>query len=257
MNGSIQLRLFPDPKPLVENLGVQFFRTLSEAPGVYFMKDSEDKIVYVGKAKNLKKSLNSYRVANPDRMNRRLLRLLSSVRKVECQECHSESEALSLEAELLLALKPRYNRAGTWAAVPRFILFKCDADTLELKIDDAKIDGWYAGGPFNSNVYRLYATIVRLIHVSLRNLQFSKMPMGWFAGVYPETVVFPLVQGTPVELQKHLELLFKGDPELFCIWVRDRTKRLEQLFDGFVLAEQLKVICELSLKMKKRVNSVS
>jgi len=51
--------LFPDPRPLVERLGQDFFRHLTECPGVYLMRDAQDSILYVGKAKNLKKRLNS------------------------------------------------------------------------------------------------------------------------------------------------------------------------------------------------------
>lgn len=62
-----QLLLLPDPQPLVERLGRDFFRRLPECPGVYLMRDGTDTVVYVGKAKNLRKRLGSYRTANPDR----------------------------------------------------------------------------------------------------------------------------------------------------------------------------------------------
>jgi excinuclease UvrABC nuclease subunit len=59
-----QLLLIPDPRPLERQLGRKFFRKATHRPGVYVMKDAEDKIVYVGKAKNLKQRLNNYRVAS-------------------------------------------------------------------------------------------------------------------------------------------------------------------------------------------------
>jgi hypothetical protein len=71
-----QMLLFPDPRPLVERLGRDFFRQAPERSGVYLMRDSSDTVLYVGKAKNLRKRLGSYRVANPDRMARRHLRML-------------------------------------------------------------------------------------------------------------------------------------------------------------------------------------
>src|SRR5690348_8709656 len=115
-----QLLLFPDPKPLVEHLGPDFFRGAPDKPGVYLMRDKEDKVVYVGKAKNLRKRLGNYRVANPDRMARRHLRLLRAVHRIELQECPDESAALLRESVLLRTLKPKYNRAGTWVGVPQF-----------------------------------------------------------------------------------------------------------------------------------------
>jgi len=73
MRASQQL-MFPDPQPLVERLGRDFFRTIPSGPGVYLMRDAADVVLYVGKAKDLRKRLTSYRVANPDRMPRRHLR---------------------------------------------------------------------------------------------------------------------------------------------------------------------------------------
>jgi hypothetical protein len=47
-------------------------------------------------------------VANPDRLARRHLRLLRLVARIELQECADEAAALAKEAELLLALKPKF-----------------------------------------------------------------------------------------------------------------------------------------------------
>src|SRR5882672_11108546 len=119
-----QLLLFPDPRPLVERLGADFFRHAPELPGVYLMRDAANQVLYVGKARNLRKRLASYRVANPDRLRRRHLRLLGSVERIELQECASEEAALAREAELLRGLKPRFNRAGTWVGPRRYVTWK-------------------------------------------------------------------------------------------------------------------------------------
>ncbi len=74
-----QMLLFPDPRPLVERLGADFFRRAPDHPGVYLMRDASDTVLYIGKAKSLRKRLASYRVANPERMRRRHLRLLHAV----------------------------------------------------------------------------------------------------------------------------------------------------------------------------------
>src|SRR5216684_2559581 len=96
-----QILLFPDPRPLVERLGQQFFQQAPQCPGVYLMRDAADTVLYVGKAKNLRKRLGSYRVANPDRLARRHLRLLRAVTRIEVQDCRDEAAALVREAEFL------------------------------------------------------------------------------------------------------------------------------------------------------------
>src|SRR5439155_6390067 len=98
------------------------------------MRDTNDVILYVGKAKNLRKRLGSYRVANPDRMPRRHLRLLRAVVRIELQECPDERTALARESEVLRAVRPRFNRAGTWPAPPRFLGWRCVEQRLLLAV---------------------------------------------------------------------------------------------------------------------------
>src|SRR3989442_15291991 len=129
-----QQLLFPDPQPLVERLGRDFFRQLPECPGVYLIRDACDVILYVGKAKNLRKRLGSYRVANPDRMPRRHLRLLRNVARIELQECPDESSASARESEILRTVRPKFNRAGTWPAPPRFFAWRCLEQQLHLTV---------------------------------------------------------------------------------------------------------------------------
>jgi excinuclease ABC subunit C len=71
------------------------------------MRNKTGVVLYVGKAKNLRQRLGSYRVANPERVSRRHLRLLREVTSIEVELCSSETTALALEARLLRRLKPR------------------------------------------------------------------------------------------------------------------------------------------------------
>src|SRR5438876_11547485 len=107
-----QLWLFPPPRPLVERLGEDFFRELPERPGVYFFCGHESGVLYVGKAKNLRKRLASYRVANPERFPRRIIRLLHKVARIEFDVCASEEVARHREELLICVLAPKFNRAG-------------------------------------------------------------------------------------------------------------------------------------------------
>jgi len=107
-----QLWLFPPPKPLLERFGTEFFRALPAAPGVYLMCGEREGVLYVGKARNLRKRLLSYRVANPERMSRRIIRLLFQVRRIEWDVCPSEAAAAAREEGLICVLGPKFNRAG-------------------------------------------------------------------------------------------------------------------------------------------------
>jgi hypothetical protein len=107
-----QLWLFDPPKPLVERLGEEFFTALPTGPGVYLMCGAQEGVLYVGKARNLRKRLSSYRVANPERMPRRTIRLLHQVRRIEWDECASEQLASEREEMLICVLAPKFNSAG-------------------------------------------------------------------------------------------------------------------------------------------------
>ncbi len=107
-----QLWLFPPPKPLVDRFGEDFFRQLPSGPGVYLMCGPQEGVLYVGKARNLKRRLSSYRVANPERLPRRIIRLLQQVTRIEFDECADERQAVYREEMIIAALAPRFNRAG-------------------------------------------------------------------------------------------------------------------------------------------------
>jgi len=107
-----QLWLFPPPAPLIERLGEEFFRALPSTPGVYLMCGAGEGVLYVGKARNLRKRLSSYRVANPERFPRRMIRLLHRVTRIEWDECSTEAAARHREEELICVLMPRFNAAG-------------------------------------------------------------------------------------------------------------------------------------------------
>ena len=116
--------LFAPARPLVERLGREFFRKVPAQPGVYFMRDATGEVVYVGKAKNLRQRLRSYRVANPERMPRRHLRMMREVARIDFDLCPNESAALAREARLLRRLKPKFNRAGVWPGKAQFLTWR-------------------------------------------------------------------------------------------------------------------------------------
>lgn len=84
-----------------------FLKTLSTEPGVYRMYDKEHQVIYVGKAKNLKKRVSSYFRSNiPDSKTRVLV---SNIFNIEVTLTNTETEALLLENNLIKKYQPRYN----------------------------------------------------------------------------------------------------------------------------------------------------
>jgi len=84
-----------------------FLKTLTAAPGVYQMYDVNDKLLYVGKARNLKKRLTSY--FRKTGLSLRIDSMIRQVSSIEVSLTHTETEALLLESNLIKSLKPRFN----------------------------------------------------------------------------------------------------------------------------------------------------
>ena len=82
-------------------------RTLPETPGVYRMLAENGDVLYVGKAKALKRRVGSY--ANVNKLPMRLKRMVAETKDMVFVHTHTETEALLLESNLIKKLKPRYN----------------------------------------------------------------------------------------------------------------------------------------------------
>jgi excinuclease ABC subunit C len=121
-------------------------RHLPEGPGVYLMKDRLGSVLYVGKAKNLKRRVSSY--FQPSRRFRieqpKIAAMLDLVVDFDIMEVRSESEALLFEGKLIKEWKPKYNtdftddkrflhvRVDLSTALPRFRLVRFRTDDKSL-----------------------------------------------------------------------------------------------------------------------------
>ncbi len=82
-------------------------KSLPEVPGVYQYFDKQDKIIYIGKAKNVKKRVTSY--FNKTVENHKTRVLVKNISRIEHVVVDSEMDALLLENNLIKKYKPRYN----------------------------------------------------------------------------------------------------------------------------------------------------
>jgi len=83
-------------------------RTLPAKPGVYLFKDKDGKVIYVGKAANLKSRVRSYFGA-PSNMSSKIQQLVSKIQDFEFVVTSSEQEALILECNMIKKYTPKYN----------------------------------------------------------------------------------------------------------------------------------------------------
>ena len=128
-----------------------FTRTLPQGSGVYLMKDRLGHVIYVGKAKNLKKRVSSYFQGSKRfiRAQPKIAAMVEMVCEISIHETKNETEALLLEGKLIKEYKPRYNtdftddkqflmvRVDLQSELPRFRLCR-----------NKKEDGAHYYGPF-------------------------------------------------------------------------------------------------------------
>ena len=86
---------------------MRFVKHAPSAPGVYRMIDDKSEVLYVGKAKNIKKRVTSY--TRPAGHDNRITRMIAATVTMEFVSTKTETEALLLEANLIKRLRPRFN----------------------------------------------------------------------------------------------------------------------------------------------------
>jgi excinuclease ABC subunit C len=99
----------PDPTPRLTGYDCiqACLRTLDGSPGVYRMLDAESRVLYVGKARNLRARVSNY--ARPGNHSARIERMIRETAAMMFLTTRTETEALLLEQNLIKQLKPRYN----------------------------------------------------------------------------------------------------------------------------------------------------
>jgi excinuclease ABC subunit C len=151
-------------------------RSVPVDPGVYLFKDAAGHVIYVGKAKNLRKRVQSYFRKPPDKSRKAAL-MISKARGLDCMLTASENEAFILESTLIRKFVPRYN-----------IILRDDKRYPSLRMDlkepyprlrivrKIRKDGALYFGPFSSaqSVRRTLKMIDRVFR--LRKCKDRRMP---------------------------------------------------------------------------------
>ena len=243
---SAQLRLFPLPRPLIERLGDNFFKSAPREPGVYIMRGQADRILYVGQSKNLRTRLAYYKNANPDRVPRRLTRLVHEVETITLERMPTAEAARARELELLRIHQPRFNRADTGPRFYHYVDLQTGGDnlTINLHLDSPahphEEQSWI--GPIRGRTvaFEAFAALHRLTFSAQHQLRrCSELPLipkrlasftietptavpplgSFFAGNSVELVT-PLLESQSPHAEPPLQLLHQCDAETLLSWSR-------------------------------------
>lgn len=111
----------------------EIIKSLPHRPGVYIYRDLSGVILYVGKAKDLKKRVSQY-FQRDDAVGAKTLALVSQIYTIETKITHSEFDALLLEAKLIHEYQPKYNVIAKDDKSPLYVSISFDEDLPRIQL---------------------------------------------------------------------------------------------------------------------------
>lgn len=220
-----QLHLFTLDNPLSAWFGAAFFRTIPPHPGVYFFRDSEDSLLYIGQSCNLRARLGSYRHVSPERHPRRLLRLVHCITSIQWHECPTAEDAVELERQLLLEHRPPFNRTGVWPGTPWWLTACAKAECLRICLTRQPTDPSASVGPLSPGFRYVHATLMRCLYRVLNpDRDMASYPIGLLNRTAPLGLSFKAQEASSAA-RDLIEFALARVMDFFCGWSRKRPKR--------------------------------
>ncbi len=99
-------------KTFDRKFGATFVADLPTTPAVYLFRDDAERVIYVGKAKNVRRRLSAYRNATRRKAHRKMRAIVRAAASLEVRHVATDGEALVLENELIRSLRPMFNLDG-------------------------------------------------------------------------------------------------------------------------------------------------
>lgn len=150
-----QLQLFEASKnPLEVRIGKNFFDELPKKPGVYVLYGRSGRVLYVGKAKNLRNRIFTYRRVTSSHSSRKTKRLVRMTHHIEITICKDEESALLEENGLIRKYRPEFNRAKKSPETYYYIVFTAETNkqqwTLHLSMHQPTDDAIFTSSTYGA-----------------------------------------------------------------------------------------------------------
>ena len=236
---------------------------LPSRPGVYQHKDKEGKVLYVGKAKNLRSRVRSYFQESRPK-DGRLAIMVSKIRDLEVIVTDTEAEALILENNLIKKLKPRYNVNLRDDKTYPFICIKNEPFPRIFPTRRVRRDGSKYFGPYTDvkNMKLMLQTIRSIFKIRTCSLNLNPKPIQ--AGKYQVCLEYHIKKcaGPCVGYQdeasymntiKQVEKLLNGHTKELISLLEDEMKRLSvelKFEDAASLRDQIRAVKKYSEKQR-------
>ena len=202
-------------KEFDKTLGENFIQSVPKEPGVYIFRNTDQSVIYIGKAKDLRKRLSQYRNPTRKKIHRKMRTIIKEATSIELKVCLSEKEALLLENQLIQNYKPEFNVSGAYSFLypclgvamhyknPKWMGI-CYTTNPEAFLDSAfELFGAYRSREIVLDAYRSLNTLINFFaHKDFQEKkQYSEIS-------YSSVFIYRQVDAS---LQKGLMTLFRGE----------------------------------------------
>lgn len=184
------------------------------------------KLLYVGKAKNLRHRLFTYKRAMAGRVTRKTSRLISLIASLEYELTGSEKEALLLENRWIRSERPPFNRINKQTEAYYFVYLRPGQAHLDYRLamqihDDTEPEYWYGCFKGHNPVRRSLGCLLQLLWMAENGVSDPhRLPVQLTRRLTPMRYRLSLQPGSPIRLQED------NVPEMIREWLLGRSCRL-------------------------------
>lgn len=221
---------FPGAAFLEKRLGRELFDTFPNLPGIYRFYNEQGKLLYVGKAKNLRRRLFSYKRAGVSQVSEKVSRLVSQVSHIDFETTCSEEEALLLENRWIRRERPPFNHANKKIETYYFIYIKPERNHLDVRLSmslDPKLSESCYYGVFKGHgkVRRPLGCLLRFLWMAEhRNVSPHHLPVQLTRRLTPMYFTIAWQPASP--------MLSSNIPDMIRLWMLGESC---ELLDWFVV----------------------
>jgi len=240
---------FESENPLTERLGAGFFEALPKVPGIYKMYGSAGRLLYVGKAKNLRSRLLTYRRARPGRESRKVIRLVRMIHAIELEEHPSEEEALLRENELIRNHKPEFNHAKKQHEAYYYLVFKAGNSEiitdLRMHVREEEKEQTYGAFKGHVTVRRGLGALLRQLYIIEYTISKPfELPSQLLRKLTPLHYELPTDELADSDWIADVRLFLEGGDSrlLFNIMEYTREQKLLESFIGKVILKDMEAL---------------
>jgi hypothetical protein len=162
---------------------------LPESPGIYRFWDEQDRLIYVGKARNLRRRLSQYRNAKRIKRHWKMRMLVEEAHRFEWEVLDSDQHALTRELEVIQRERPKFNVSGAFARFYPFIAWKSVgalsvahwSDQPESLAEGFEVHGAYRSRGVTREAFEAWARLLKWVYRSAplsRAIRLGLTPSG-------------------------------------------------------------------------------